>query len=138
MSKKILFSLSKAMTIILATVVTMLLLVSCPSAEDKIAVDKPTDLEEEGSGGNTDIPAVGTKYDDEENNLRYIVNDDRTLSVIEPIDSTREDWGCNIPEEYEGIKVISIRDGAFSRCSSLTGITIPGSVTSIGSYAFSG
>ena len=131
MSKKIVFSLSKTMTIILATVFTMLLLVGCPSAEDKIAVDKPTDLEEEGSGTNTDIPAVGTKYDDEENNLRYIVNDDRTLSVIEPIDSTREDWGCNIPEEYEGIKVTSIRSSAFYDCSGLTGITIPGSVTSI-------
>ena len=62
MSKKIVFSLSKAMTIILATVFTMLLLVSCPTPED--------------------IPAVGTKYDDEKNNLRYIVNDDRTLSVM--------------------------------------------------------
>ena len=39
MSKKIAISLSKAMTIILATVVTMLLLVSCPSAEDKQAED---------------------------------------------------------------------------------------------------
>ena len=191
MSKKIAISLSKAMTIILATVFTMLLLVSCPSAEDNQAEDmsgtnvelsgiwesqsisytfrgksysgtiqlrftdkqlqikaphgiskvhgytrngisidiedpyssptithsfvlefsegklattlnnlefmngisqkltfnkiqdsasmlEPTDPEEEGSGGNTDIPAVGTEYNDKENNLRYIVNDDRT------------------------------------------------------------
>ena len=117
MSKKIMFSLSKAMTIILATVFTMLLLAGCPTPED--------------------IPAVGTKYDDEENNLRYIVNDDRTLSVIEPIDSTREDWVCIIPEKYEGIKVTSIGDSAFDGCSLLSSITIPSSVTSIGSYAFS-
>ena len=249
MSKKIVFSISKAMTIILATVFTMLLLVGCPSAEDKQAEDMlgtnvelhgiwesqsisytfrgksysgtiqlrftdkqlqikaphgiskvhgytsngisidiedpyssptithsfvlefsdgkftttlnnlefmngisqkltfnkiqdsasmldPTDPEEEGSGGNTDIPAVGTEYDDEENNLRYIVNDDRTLSVKEPIDLTREDWVCNIPEKYEGIKVTSIGMYAFSDCSSLTSITIPGSVTSIGNDAF--
>ena len=210
MSKKILFSLSQAMTIILDTVVTMLLLVSCPSAEDKQAEDmlgtnvelpgiwesqsisytfrgkyysgiiqlrftdnqlqikaphgiskvhgytrngisiniedpysafpipftyalefsdgkftttlnnlefmngisqkltfnkiqgsasmlEPTDLEGEGSGGNTDIPAVGTEYNDEENNLRYIVNYDRTLSVKKPIDSELADWVCIIP-----------------------------------------
>ena len=117
MSKKIVFSISKAMTIILATVFTMLLLVSCLTPED--------------------IPAVGTKYDDEENNLRYIVNDDRTLSVIEPIDSTREDWVCIIPEKYEGIKVTSIGMYAFSDCFSLISITIPDSVTSIGNDAFS-
>ena len=116
-SKKIMFSLSKAMTIILATVFTMLLLAGCPTPED--------------------IPAVGTKYDDEENNLRYIVNDDRTLSVIEPIDSTREDWVCIIPEKYEGIKVTSIGMYAFSDCFSLISITIPDSVTSIGNDAFS-
>ena len=147
-----LFNLSKAMTIILATVFTMLLLVGCPSAEDKQAEDKPTDIEEEGSGGNTDIPAegtgsnneeniekpeAGTEYDDEENNLRYIVNDDRTLSIIEPIDSTRENWVCIIPEEYEEIKVTSIGGSAFWNCSGLTSITIPGSVTSIGDGAFS-
>ena len=109
------------MTIILATVVTMLLLVSCPTPEDKQAED---------------IPAVGTKYDDEENNLRYIVNDDRTLSVKGPIDSELADWVCIIPEEYEGIKVTSIGKHAFLGCSKLASITIPGSVTSIGSYAF--
>ena len=73
MSKKIVFSLSKTMTIILATFFTMLLLVGCPSAEDKQAEDM--------LGTNTDIPAVGTVYNDEKNNLRYIVNNDRTLSV---------------------------------------------------------
>ena len=103
-SKKILFSLSKAMTIILATVFTMLLLVSCPTPED--------------------IPAVGTKYDDEKNNLRYIVNDGRTLAVKKTIDSTLEDWVCIIPKEYEGIKVTSIGDGAFTYCSRLTEIHI--------------
>ena len=248
MSKKIVFSLSKAMTIILATVFTMLLLVGCPSAEDNQAEDmsgtnvelsgiwesqsisytfrgksysgtiqlrftdkqlqikaphgiskvhgytrngisidiedpyssptithsfvlefsegklattlnnlefmngisqkltfnkiqdsasmlEPTDPEEEGSGGNTDIPAVGTEYNDKENNLRYIVNDDRTLSV-KAIDSTRENWVCIIPEEYEEMKVTSIEDRAFYGCSGLTSITIPDTVTSIGSDAF--
>ena len=79
---------------------------------------------------------VYTEYNDEENNLRYIVNDDRTLSVKGPIDSELADWVCIIPEEYEGIKVTSIGKHAFLGCSKLASITIPGSVTSIGSYAF--
>ena len=79
---------------------------------------------------------VYTEYNDEENNLRYIVNDDRTLSVKGPIDSELADWVCIIPEEYEGIKVTSIGKHAFLGCSKLASITIPGSVTSIGSYTF--
>ncbi len=135
--------------------------------QDSASMLEPTDFEEEGSGGNTDIPAegtgsnnegntekpaedtgsnneentekpeVGTEYDDEENNLRYIVNEDRTLSVIGPIDSELADKVC-IPEKYKGIKVTSIENGAFYYCISLTSITIPGSVTSIGKHAFSG
>ena len=104
--------------------------------QDSASMLEPTDLEEEGSGENTDIPAEGTEYNDEENNLRYIVNDDRTLSVKKPIDSELADWVCIIPEEYEGIKVTSIGGYAFDGCSGLTDITIPDSVTSIGDRAF--
>ena len=42
-----------------------------------------------------------------------------------------------ILNEYNGIKVTSIGDRAFSNCSSLTSVTIPDGVTSIGSSAFS-
>lgn len=43
-----------------------------------------------------------------------------------------------IPSKYNGKKITSIGESAFSGCSGLTSITIPDSVTFIGSSAFSG
>ena len=43
-----------------------------------------------------------------------------------------------IPDEIEGLPVISIGGSAFSACGGLTSITIPDSVTSIGDGAFAG
>ena len=42
-----------------------------------------------------------------------------------------------IPAEYEGLPVKVIANNAFLQCSSMTGITIPNSVTTIGNNAFS-
>lgn len=42
----------------------------------------------------------------------------------------------NIPEEIEGVKVISIGNYAFRNCESLENITFPDSITSIGTSAF--
>ncbi|MBR3446424.1 MAG: leucine-rich repeat protein, partial [Oscillospiraceae bacterium] len=43
-----------------------------------------------------------------------------------------------IPAEIDGKPVTRIDSSAFAGCTSLTGVTIPDSVTSIGEYAFSG
>ena len=43
-----------------------------------------------------------------------------------------------IPSEYKGLPVTEIESSGFSYCSSLTSITIPNSVASIGERAFSG
>lgn len=46
------------------------------------------------------------------------------------------DTVLNIPRAINGIIVTSIKDGAFSGCTSLTSIFIPESITKIGDYAF--
>ncbi len=43
-----------------------------------------------------------------------------------------------IPSTYKGKAVVGIDESAFSDCTNLESVTIPDSVTSIGSYAFSG
>ncbi len=49
-----------------------------------------------------------------------------------------EIFGSQVKEYIIGESVTSIGNGAFSRCSGLTSVTIPNSVTSIGYDAFSG
>ena len=52
--------------------------------------------------------------------------------------STAIEGDLVIPPKIQGLPVASIKYGAFEDCSSLTSITIPESVTSIGRYAFYG
>ena len=69
--------------------------------------------------------------------VRYSVNDDNTTVTVAGYPTGSKPKGdLTIPESvtYGGISypVTSIDDWAFSRCSGLTSVTIPNSVTSIG------
>ncbi len=68
--------------------------------------------------------------------MEYEASPDGTYCIVTGI-GTATDTNIVIPSEYNGMPVKEIRKRAFYLCSSLTSMTIPGSVTSIGDYAFS-
>lgn len=66
-------------------------------------------------------------------NLTYRFLEDGTIEIIGCDESATE---VVIPEVIDRVKVTSIGNSAFSRCSSLTSIEISQNATSIGSWAF--
>ena len=64
----------------------------------------------------------------------YILMEDGTAAIINYIGAASE---LEVPGEIEGHPVAYIADGAFYQCDSLTSITLPDGVTSIGESAFS-
>ena len=77
----------------------------------------------------TDISSTSATSSD----YMYKVLPDGTAEIT---DYTGDESVINIPETIDGYKVTSIGDEAFYRYISLTTITIPNSVTSIGRNAF--
>ncbi len=67
--------------------------------------------------------------------LTYIKNDDNTITIT---DCNTAVTNINIPKEIDGLTVTAIGSKVFYNCSKLTTITIPNSIKSIGSSAFSG
>ncbi|MGN0824178.1 MAG: leucine-rich repeat protein [Candidatus Coproplasma sp.] len=67
--------------------------------------------------------------------LAYTLSDDETYYSVTGI-GTCTDTELVIPSTYNDKPVKSIGKSAFSKCSSLTSVTIPDGVTSIGNYAF--
>ena len=63
----------------------------------------------------------------------YILLEDGTAEIIY---YSGESETLDIPNTLDGHSVTAIGDEAFSRCDSLTSVTIPDSVTAIGDYAF--
>lgn len=80
--------------------------------------------------GNYTITFAGTKE-----SLTYTLNDDGVSYSVSGIGSCT-DTNVVIPSTYNDLPVTAISNNAFWGCSGLTSITIPNSVTSIGSYAF--
>ena len=67
--------------------------------------------------------------------FEYDVLDSGTVKITKYIGNAEK---VDIPAEIYGKSVTSIGDWAFENCTSLTSITIPNSVTSIGYRAFRG
>ena len=66
-------------------------------------------------------------------NFKYIILEDGTVSVTKCIADSKE---IQIPAILDGKKVTSIGDKAFTGCSSLQSISIPGSITAMGVNPF--
>lgn len=67
--------------------------------------------------------------------LKFTKNEDNTITITNCLADAVK---INIPKEIGGLPVTTIGENTFSDCGSLTSVTIPNSVTSIGDYAFSG
>ena len=68
--------------------------------------------------------------------LSYAIKDDGTIEITACSDTAS--GVLEIPPVIDGRPVTSIGEFAFQFCGSLTSVTIPESVTSIGAYAFHG
>ena len=86
---------------------------------------------ETGEGG-----IVGKKF--EVDGINYIIGENNTVSLTS--NNQKYSGNIEIPKQvtYNGKKynVISISNSAFSKCSGLTSVTIPNTVSSIGNEAF--
>lgn len=80
------------------------------------------------------ITASAETYTDASGNIftYTISNDEATITGFSASTST----DITIPNTLEGCVVIEIGDGAFRNCATLTSITLPDNLKSIGRYAF--
>ena len=67
--------------------------------------------------------------------LKYTLSSDGTYYIVSGI-GTCTDYYLRIPSTYQGLPVKEIGSKAFIRCSGITLVDIPDSITSIGSSAF--
>lgn len=87
------------------------------------------------------LPGAAVAQDITFGYLKYSIDEgDKTVTCTGLVDSHRYSESVSIPESiYYGdaaYSVVAIGKRAFSGCNTLTAVTIPGTVTSIGDYAF--
>ena len=84
-------------------------------------------------------PAASAETDGSEErqsgDYAYVILADGTAKITRYSGSDKE---LDIPSELNGLTVTGIGENAFEFCNRLTSVTIPGSVTSIGNFAFTG
>ena len=66
----------------------------------------------------------------------FYLNEDEKSYSVEAYDKSKVSGKVVLPSSYNGLPVTRIDPFAFSGCTQLTGITIPGTITEIGNGAF--
>ena len=132
--------MKKVLTLLLALLLALgcaLLATACgeggdPTDPDQPGVTDPTDPDDPGDDPDQPKPAPVPVVT--ENGITYTLSDDGTYYTVSDADPSLS--SVAIAESLYGLPVTDIFDFAFEDCTSLTAITIPDSVTYIGSGAF--
>ena len=88
------------------------------------------------SAATTDVVESSNTYTDEYGEWTYEPTDNGDGYKITGYDKSMTD--IEIPHVIDNLPVVEIKDKMFLRCSSLTSVTIPNSITTIGNSAFYG
>lgn len=88
------------------------------------------------SAATTDVVESSNTYTDEYGEWTYEPTDNGDGYKITGYDKSVTD--IEIPHVIDNLPVVEIKDKMFLRCSSLTSVTIPNSITTIGNSAFYG
>jgi hypothetical protein len=84
-------------------------------------------------GGNA-FQSTLLSFTEDTNSIKYIISASGNTAYL--IDGSSSSGSVALPSTLFDASVKLISDGAFDNCTSLTSITIPDSVTSIGAWAF--